>query len=214
MLTGKILLLVATTALLLVACVPTPDVFGTGEPNNGDGGATLPPNNDPGASGAGGTDGEFSPPDAEGQPGGPWVNFINAEYKFGMDYPSNFATDTKTAEQLSQLNPSPVAGFVFLSPDVALSDNPDLEPPDLDLRVFDAKGAASLDGWLKSVGLLTEGVTSEDYRSENASGVKGCASTMIFPGCSYFFLANGWAYQLTPASLIGEEMVATFTILP
>jgi hypothetical protein len=214
MFTGKILLQAATTALLLVACAPTPGVFGTGEPNNDDGGATLPPNNGPGASGPGGTGGESTPPDSEGQPGGPWISFVNAEFKFGVDYPSNFDTDTKTAEQLSQLEPSPLAGFVFLSPDVAFSDNPDLEPSDLDLRVFDAKGAASLDGWLKSVGLLTEGVTSTNYRSNKASGVKVCASTMIFPGCSYFFLANGWAYQLIPASLIGEEMVATFTMLP
>ena len=211
MLTGKMLLLVATTALLFVACAPTPGVFGTGEPNNEEGGATLLPNNDPGASGAGG---ESSPPDSEGHSGGPWVSFVNADFKFEMDYPSNYATEAKSAEQLSQLDPSPVAGFVFLSPDLASSDNPDLEPPDLDLRVFDAKGAASLEGWLKSVGLLNEGVTSTNYRSDKASGVKVCASTMIFPGCSYFFLANGWAYQLTPASLIGEEMVATFTMLP
>ena len=207
------LLLTAALLLVFTSCAPTPESVGIGEPNN-QGGTEPPPDNGPGASSAGGAGEETSPPVTEGLPNRPWVNFASVEYKFSLDYPPGFIAESKSAAALSKLVPSPMAAFVFLSPELASSDTPELEPPDLDLRVFETKGAGSLEDWLKSVGLLNDSVSAKEFQADKTSGLEVCSSTMVFPGCSYFFFGNGWAYQLTPASLVGEEMINTFSLHP
>ena len=207
------LLLTAALLLVLASCAPTPETFGAGESNN-TGGSGPPPGKGTDASPPGGAVEEESlPPAMEGLPQRPWVNFASDEYKFSLEYPPGFTVEPKSADDLSNLTPSPVAAFEFLSPELASSDTPELEPPDLDLRVFDAQGAVSLEGWLNSVDLMNSD-SDEEFQTEKISGLEICSSTMIFPGCSYFFFGNGWAYQLTPASLVGEAMVNTFSLLP
>lgn len=137
--------------------------------------------------------------------------YANAEYKFKVNYPSNYKFYSLSADMIAQFQSTPAAGWVFLSPEKASSYPTDLEPPDLAIWVFDAQGVTSLQDWLSSAGLL-EGNSSNSFKTASASGIQLCATTAIFPGCSYYFLGQGWVYQLTPASPVGEEMVQTFTI--
>lgn len=155
----------------------------------------------------------------EAQPGerqpGKMLVYEDGTYKFKVDYPADFVLRTQPAEKLAQLAPRPVASFIFMNPVAAGSERADLEPADLEVRVHAAGQAASLDSWLTSNGLLAGGnLPPKPFQTAHVSGVELCASTMIAPGCSYYFMGNGWVYQLTPASLEGEAMVKTFTLVP
>ena len=110
-----------------------------------------------------------------------------------------------------------------MNPVTASSEIVDLEPADLEIRVYAAGGipvqggaSADLDSWLTSNGLLPAdgSLQPKPFQTENVSGVEVCASTMIAPGCSYYFTGSGWVYQLTPATLQGEAMVKTFRLIP
>jgi hypothetical protein len=117
---------------------------------------------------------------------------------------------------MAQLQPLPVAALVFLSQEKVASDVAELEPPDLEIRVYDAKGTASLENWLTWAGLLPKegGVSSKPFQTSHVSGLQLCVSTMIFPGCSNFVLGKDRVYQLITSSQVGEEMVGTFTLIP
>jgi hypothetical protein len=157
-------------------------------------------------------------PEAQGgelQPG-TLVVYTDSTYKFSVSYPADFVFRTQPAEKLAQLEPMPTASFIFMNPVTASSDLGDLEPADLEIRVYVAGQIASLDSWLTSNGLLpADGtVPLKPFQTANVSGVEVCATTMIAPGCSYFVLGSGWVYQLTPATLEGETMAETFMLVP
>jgi hypothetical protein len=123
-------------------------------------------------------------------------------YQFSLSYPADFVVREQPAEQLTGLEPRPLASFRIL--------NTATDPADLEVRVFDADRTASLKGWLRSNGLLLG--EPKPFQTAHVSGVEVCSSTMIAPGCSYFVLGNGWIYQLTSASVEGESIVRTFTL--
>lgn len=222
---GRFLRLVTLAGLLMItACAPTPTTItiSSGSTSGAKAGSTPPAvasGSEPGASepSAGGGTGEASPtPDTQGGPSGVWVSYTNDVYKFGVSHPSDYQFQLQPTEKMAQLKPLPVAAWVFLSPEKVASDVADLEPPDLEIRVYDAGGTTSLENWLASVGLLPEGggVSSQAFRTSNVSGLQLCASTMIFPGCSCFVLEKDRVYQLITTSQVGEEMVKTFTLIP
>jgi hypothetical protein len=191
-----------------VDVTPTSDTKLTVQPTGGQ--------SEPGASAPGG--GSQATPEAPGgepQPGAVVV-YTDDTYKFSVGYPANFVFRTLPAEKMAQLKPMPVISFIFMNPVTASSDVADLEPADLEIRVYAAGQVASLDSWLTSNRLLpADGtVPLKPFQSANVSGVQVCASTMIAPGCSYFVLGNGWVYQLTPATVEGETMVNTFRLIP
>ncbi len=216
----KLLLSVALASLLtFAACAPTPEtvtISSDGQPAPETGNAAPPVGSGPGSSepGAGAETGQAPPSGAQNGSPGTWVSYVNSDYKFSLNYPSDYKFSSQSADKLAGLKPTPVAAWIFLSPEKASSDVSDLEPADLEIRVFDARGATSLDGWLKSVGLQNAGVTSKSFKTDNASGVQLCATTMIFPGCSYFILGKDRVYQLVAASQVGEDMVKTFAVIP
>ncbi|MBM4467452.1 MAG: hypothetical protein FJ014_18165 [Chloroflexi bacterium] len=168
--------------------------------------------------GAGAASGESqAEPEAQGgqpQPG-TMVVYADSTFKFSVGYPADFVFHTQPAEKLAQFDPMPAASFIFMNPVTASSDVADLEPADLEIRVYVAGQIASLDSWLTSNGLLpADGtVPLKPFQTANVSGVQVCASTMIAPGCSYFILGNGLVYQLTPATLEGETMVRSFMLI-
>lgn len=170
---------------------------------------------DPGA----GTENGVTPtepgPQAGNSPSGKTVVYADSAYKFSVSYPDNFVFRAQTAEKLAQLTPKPTASFIFMNPVTAASQVPD-EPADLEIRAYSAGQTNSLDSWLRSNGLLPADSTVpvKPFKTAGASGVEVCPSTMIAPGCSYFVLGTGWIYQLTPATLEGETMVKTFTLIP
>jgi hypothetical protein len=170
---------------------------------------------EPGAGAASG--GPQAQPDAQsGQPqSGTMLVYTDSTYKFSVGYPAGFVFRTLPAEKLAQLEPRPAASFIFINPTAASSDVADLEPADLEIRVYAAGQITSLESWLTSNGLLPAdgSVPPKPFQTANVSGVQVCASTMIAPGCSYFVLGKGWIYQLTPAAVEGETMVHTFKLL-
>jgi len=177
--------------------------------------AVQPPGqSEPGAGSASGGAPE-QPKTQGGQPGAKAV-YADSTYKFGVDYPADFVFRTQSADRLAQLTPTPVAAFIFMNPVTASSDLADLEPADLDLRVYSVEQSTSLESWLTSNGLLSADgtVPLQPFQKAKVSGVQVCASTMIAPGCSYFFLGAGRVYQLTPATLEGESMIETFILIP
>lgn len=176
--------------------------------------AQPPGQSEPGAGGASG--GSETEPGAQGEQPGTRVVYTDRTYKFEVDSPADFVFHTQPAEKLAQLDPMPDASFSFMNPVTAASDLADLEPADLEIRVYVAGQIASLESWLTSVGLLPADGTIplQPFQTANVSGVQMCASTMIAPGCSYFVYGSGWVYQLTPATLEGETMVNTFKLIP
>ena len=142
------------------------------------------------------------------------VLYSDSIYKFGMSYPSNFLFRAHPTEELEHLNPIPSASFTFMNPVTASSDLAGLELADLEVRVYEAGQATSLDNWLISMRLLLADSTIpiQRFQTINVSGIKLCASTMIIPQCSYFVIGNGWIYQLIPVTLEGETMFHTFML--
>jgi hypothetical protein len=129
--------------------------------------------------------------------------YRDSRYQFSLGYPADFVFREQPAEQLTNLEPRPLASFRIMGPATA-------DPADLEVRVFGADQAASLKGWLRSNGLLPAEL--KPFKTAHVSGVEVCSSTMIAPGCSYFVLGDGWIYQLTPASVEGERITRTFTL--
>lgn len=205
--------------LVITACAPTPTTITISSSSTpGAEVGSVPPINASGSkpSASAGISEASSTPNTQGSPSGVWVSYTNAAYKFGVSRPSDYQLQSRPAEKTAQLKPLPVAAWAFLSPEKIASDVADLEPPDLEIRVYDARGTASLENWLASAGLLPEGggVSSKAFRMPDVSGLQLCASTMIFPGCSYFILGKDWGYQLITTSQVGEEMFRTFTLIP
>jgi hypothetical protein len=102
-----------------------------------------------------------------------------------------------------------------MNPTMAAGDLAGIEPPDLEVRVYQAGGVDSLKNWLVSVGFASAdgGAVVQPYQTASISGLKVCQSTMIAPGCSVYVLRNGRVYQLTPLSREGEAMIKTFALL-
>jgi len=143
-----------------------------------------------------------------------WLFYKDLTYKFGVYYPPDYVFSAKPAEELAKLDPRPSASFSIMNPKTASSDVVELEPADLEIRLFDPAGVTSLDNWLTSVGMIASTDSPQPFKTANVSGVSVCASTMIAPGCSYFVMGKGWVYQLTPATLEGESMIETFVLIP
>lgn len=146
---------------------------------------------------------------------GSMVVYTDATYKFSLEYPGNFVFRARLAEELTQLNPMPAASVFFMNPVTASSAVVELEPADLEIRVYPAEQVTLLESWLTSNGLMPgDGtVPPEPFQTAHVTGVEVC-STLLAPGCSYFVLGQGWVYQLTPATLEGETMVDTFVLIP
>lgn len=150
--------------------------------------------------------------DGQSQPG-EMVVYNDNTYQFRVNYPTNFVIRPESAAKLAEFQPKPTASFRFMNPTIAASDIVDLEPADLEIRVFDLGQAAALDDWLKSNSLASAGDNIQPFQTTQVSGVKVCSATMIAPGCSYFVLHNQQIFQLRPATLEGESMIKTFAPL-
>ena len=156
--------------------------------------------------------GAASAPGGRSEPGGErppqpakLVEYRNSRYGFSFRHRANFRLGAVTAGKLAALDPRPEAAIV-------VRRRYEVEPPDLELRVYRAPRTESLRTWLRAHGLLPSGGSSriEPFENANVSGLEVCGSTLIGPGCSYYVRKAGWIYQLTPASLAGERIVQTF----
>ena len=143
-----------------------------------------------------------------------WKEYVDQISAFSIRYPNDFVIQTQDVSKLTQFNPTPVASIFFMNPTMAGGALAGIEPPDLEVRVYQAVGADSLKNWLESVGFIGSGTPVQTYRNTSIYGMKVCQSTMIAPGCSIYALRKGRVYQLTPMSLDGEAMIETFALSP
>ena len=174
-----------------------------------------PGQSQPGAGASGGPQTTPATQQGQSQPGASGI-YTDATYKFAVAYPADFVFRTLPAEKLAQLEPVPTASFALMNPTTAASDLGDLEPADLEIRVYAAEQGVLLDSWLTANKLAPAdgSVPLKPFKTANVSGFQVCASTMIIPGCSYVVAGNGWVYQLIPVSIAGETMVETFRLIP
>ncbi len=142
--------------------------------------------------------------------------YTSGVYKFRVGYPANFVFRPQPAGQLAQFNPQPDASFRIMDPLTAANDQDGLEPADLTIRIFSTGLATSLDSWLIANHLLPAdgSMQPKPFKTDNVSGFEVCPSSMIAPGCSYFFTGNALIYQLTPATQAGQTMIKTFILIP
>ncbi len=161
-------------------------------------------------------EGVSSVPEQNGdqQSSGVSLVYTDDTYKFAVEYPSEFTFLAQPADQLAGLIPLPLAAFRFTNPQAASSDIAELEPADLEIRVYDAMSAVSLEHWLDTTNLGGEGATSKDFETSHVSGLRVCAATMIFPACSYLVIGDNRIYQFIPVNQAGEEMIKSFMLIP
>lgn len=161
--------------------------------------------------------GEAGKPSPGGLPVRPagWATYVDSTFGFRIGYPNGFVIRPQNVAKLAQFTPTPVVSIFFMNPTMAAGDLAGIEPPDLEVRVYEAGAVDSLKHWLISVGFAsTDGGAVEPYRNASVSGLKVCQSTMIAPGCSVYVLHRGRVYQLTPISREGEAMMETFAPPP
>lgn len=144
------------------------------------------------------------------------TTYVDPTYGFSVGYPNGFVIRPQDVSKLTQFTPTPIASIFFMNPTMAAGDLAGIEPPDLEVRVYQTGVVDSLKSWLVSVGFASvdSGAVVQPYRNASVSGLKICQSTMIAPGCSVYILRGGRVYQLTPISLEGEAMIETFALLP
>jgi hypothetical protein len=161
------------------------------------------------ASGSGGSNG----PDSEQSSGGDGRElFMIPEHGFRLEYPRGFVARSQDISKLGRFSTGLLASFYVMNPTMAAGDLAGIEPPDLEIRVYSARAAQSLEDWLRSVEFVSvqQGAVGERYRIGGIDGLRICQSTMIAPGCSIFVLRQGSVYQMTAASLEGEAILDTF----
>jgi hypothetical protein len=145
-----------------------------------------------------------------------WTAYVDPTYGFRIGYPHGFVVQPQDVAKLAQFTPTPVASIFFMNPTMAAGALAGIEPPDLEVRVYQAGAVDSLSSWLVSVGFASvdSGAVVQPYRNANISGLQVCQSTMIAPGCAVYILHRGRVYQLTSISQEGEAMGETFALLP
>ncbi len=145
-----------------------------------------------------------------------WSTYADPTQGFSIGYPKDFVVQSRDVSKLARVTPMLLASILFMNPTMAAGKLAGSEPPDLEVRVYRAEGAASLTSWLVSVGLASSDMVTagQPFRNASVDGLEVCQSTMIAPGCSVYILRNGRAYQLTSISLEGETMIETFALPP
>jgi len=142
--------------------------------------------------------------------------YVNPTYGFSIGYPNGFVVQPQDVSRLTQFTPKPVESIFFMNPTMAGGALAGIEPPDLEVRVYQAGAVDSLKTWLVSVGFaaVDSGAVTLPYRNDSVSGLRVCQSTLIAPGCSVYVLRSGRVYQLSAISLEGEAMIETFVLPP
>jgi hypothetical protein len=174
--------------------------------------AAQPPGETAPGGAAGDVVDETDPGETQPSPPVGWMTYTDPTYGYTVAYPSDFVVAMQDTAPLAQFSPAPESSVFFMNPTMAAGDLAGIEPPDLEVRIYPAGSAASLEAWLVESQFVPADASpvGEPFQTGNAAGLKVCASTMIAPGCSFYFLHNGRVYQLTPATLEGEAMVPSF----
>ena len=94
------------------------------------------------------------------------ITYIDRTYGFSIDYPNGFVVRAQDVSKLAQFTPTPVTSIFFMNPTMARGDLAGIEPPDLEVRVYQVGGGSSLENWLVSVGFVSanSGAVGQSYR--------------------------------------------------
>jgi hypothetical protein len=144
------------------------------------------------------------------------ARYVDPTHGFSIRHPTGFVIQPQDVARFAQFSPKPVASVFFMNPAMAAGALAGIEPPDLDVRVYDARAVDSLEAWLVAVGLASADsvAAARPFRNASVDGLEVCRSTMIAPACSFYVLRKGRVYQLTPMSVEGEAMARTFALPP
>lgn len=138
--------------------------------------------------------------------------YVDSTFGFQINYPHDFVVRPQNVVRLAEFTPIPAASIFFMNPTMAAGDLAGIEPPDLEVRVYQVGVVNSLTSWLLSVGFTSadNSTVIQTYRNSGVTGLKVCQSTMLAPGCSVYVLHRDHVYQLTAISVEGETMINTF----
>jgi hypothetical protein len=166
-------------------------------------------------------DAREAPPPGSPDPGPPvdrsgWVTYTQPDLGFRVGHPQNFVVRRQDVAKLPRFDPAPAASLFFMNPTMAAGGLAGVEPPDLEVRVYPAGTAESVENWLLEARFATAETVkaARPFHKDGVAGLQVCASTMIAPGCSVYVLRGDRAYQLTAASREGEAMIETFELTP
>jgi hypothetical protein len=142
--------------------------------------------------------------------------YVDPTYGFRLSYPKDFSVRRQDVAKLPRFTPAPLVSIFFMNKTMAQGALAGIEPPDLEVRVYRAGAADSLQSWLVAVGLASaESVAAaRPFRNASVGGLQVCRSTPIAPACSVYVLRGDRVYQLTAISLEGEAMIQTFALAP
>lgn len=149
----------------------------------------------------------------EALPEADWVIYSDETLGFIVAHPSHFVVRQADAARLAELVPAPSSAFYFVDPDMAERVMAGSDAPDLEVRIFESGPVDSLADWLTSAGVGDDQMQTS-VQVGGLSGLEVCGSTMIFPNCSTFVVANERVYQLRALNLEGEAMAQSFTPAP
>ncbi len=147
---------------------------------------------------------------------GETMTYRDVRLGFAISYPEGFVVQPQDISTLPRFTPMPLASVFFMNPVMARGALAGKEPPDLEVRVYDAGEAATLPAWLMATRLASADTiaAAEPYRIGGIDGLKVCRQPMIAPACPLFILHQARVYQLTAISTDGERMIDTFTLSP
>jgi hypothetical protein len=142
------------------------------------------------------------------------MTYRDPSHRFSISYPRDFVVRVQDVTALPQTAARPIASIFFMNPVMAGGGLAGREPPDLEVRVYDAAGAESLPAWLSSSTLASaDAVTAaEPHRIGRLAGLKVCRQDMLAPGCAIFLMHARRVYQLTAVSADGERMIDSFSL--
>lgn len=175
--------------------------------------AAQPPGQASGGTGAVESTAEYEDDSEPGGPDapGPSMTYIDDALGFSVAHPDDFLVAQADPARLNGLVPPPSASVYFMSPTTAESALAGTDAPDLEVRVHEVPGTASLEDWLVAAG-VTADQTLTPVTLGGLPGVEVCVSTMIVPQCSVFIAGASRVYQLRWLNLEGESMARSFSV--
>jgi hypothetical protein len=143
------------------------------------------------------------------------ITYRDPTHGFSITHPGAFVVRAQDVTALPQTAIRPIASIFFMNPVMAGGGLAGREPPDLEVRVYDASGADSLPAWLSSSPLASADAVAaaEPYRIGPLAGLKVCRQDMLAPGCAIFLMHARRIFQLTAISAAGERMIDSFTLI-
>ncbi|MFO1152889.1 MAG: hypothetical protein U1E42_04350 [Rhodospirillales bacterium] len=141
------------------------------------------------------------------------ATYRDPTYGFAVTYPGDFVVRRQDVAALSS-TPRPLASIMFMNPVMAGGALAGREPPDLEVRVYDAAAATSLSSWLQGARFASaEVLAAATPRPINGhDGLRVCRQDLVAPGCAIFVFQGGRVYQLTAISAEGEKIIDSFAL--